>query len=84
MIKKLLDELDKAWNDTEDPRWKGENPRCLQINEILIPLFKKMDDDELLKILNDFPESKLEQILLALEYVVDTKECVRPFIIRAK
>ena len=40
-----------------------------------------MDDDELLKILSDIPESKLEQIKFALEYVVDTKECVRPFII---
>lgn len=81
MIEDLLDELDKAWNDTDDPRYKGENPRCLQINEILIPLFKKMDDDELLKILNDIPKSKLEQILFALEYVVDTKEWVRPFIV---
>lgn len=81
MIEELLDELDKAWNDTDDPRYKGENPRCLQINEILIPLFKKMDDDELLKILNDIPKSKLEQILFALEYVVDTKEWVRPFIV---
>ena len=81
MIKELLDELDKAWNDTDDPRWKGENPKCLEINDILIPLFKKMEDDELLKILNNIPESKLEQIKFALEYVVDTKECVRPFII---
>lgn len=81
MIEELLDELDKAWNDTDDPRWKGENPKCLEINDILIPLFKKMDDDELLKILSNIPESKLEQILFALEYVVDTKECVRPFII---
>lgn len=81
MIKELLDELDKAWNDTDDPRWKGENPKCLEINDILIPLFKKMDDDELLKILSNIPESKLEQIKFALEYVVDTKECVRPFII---
>lgn len=81
MIEKLLDELDKAWNDTDDPRWKGENPRCSEIDDILIPLFKKMDDEELLKILNDIPKSKLEQIKFALEYVVDTKECVRPFII---
>lgn len=81
MIEELLDELDKAWNDTDDPRWKGENPKCLEINDILIPLFKKMDDDELLKILSNIPESKLEQIKFALEYVVDTKECVRPFII---
>lgn len=81
MIEELLDELDKAWNDIDDPRWKGENPKCLEINDILIPLFKKMDDDELLKILSNIPESKLEQILFALEYVVDTKECVRPFII---
>ena len=81
MIEELLDELDKAWNDIDDPRWKGENPKCLEINDILIPLFKKMDDDELLKILSDIPESKLEQIKFALEYVVDTKECVRSFII---
>lgn len=81
MIEELLDELDKAWNDTDDPRWKGENPKCLEINDILIPLFKKMDDDELLKILNNVSESKLEQIKFALEYVVDTKECVRPFIV---
>lgn len=81
MIEELLDELDKAWNDTEDPRWKGENPRCLQINEILIPLFKNMDDDELLKILNNIPKSKLEQIKFTLEYVVDTKEWVRAFIV---
>ena len=81
MIEELLDELDKAWNSTEDPLWRGENPRCSEIHDILIPLFKKMDDDELLKILNNIPESKLEQIKVALEYVVDTKECVRPFII---
>lgn len=81
MIKKLLDELDKAWNDTEDPRWKGENPRCSEISDMLIPLFKKMDDNELLDILRKIPESKLEQIKLVLEYVADTKECVRPFIV---
>lgn len=81
MIEELLDELDKAWNDTDDPRYKGENPRCSEINDILIPLFEKMDDDELLKILNGIPKSKLEQILFALEYVVDTKEWVRAFIV---
>lgn len=41
MIEKLLDELDMAWNDTEDPRWKGENPRCSEIDDILISLFRK-------------------------------------------
>lgn len=81
MIEDLLDELDKAWNDTDDPRWKGENPRCSEIDDILIPLFEKMDDDELLNILNNIPKSKLEQIKLVLEYVVDTKEWVRPFIV---
>ncbi len=81
MIEELLDELDKAWNDIDDPRYKGENPRCSEINDILIPLFGKMDDDELLKILNGIPKSKLEQILFALEYVVDTKEWVRAFIV---
>ncbi|MCI7805146.1 MAG: hypothetical protein MR503_08765 [Oscillospiraceae bacterium] len=81
MIEDLLDELDKAWNDTDDPRWKGENPRCSEIDDILIPLFEKMDDDELLNILNNIPKSKLEQIKVVLEYVVDTKEWVRPFIV---
>lgn len=81
MIEDLLDELDKAWNDTYDPRWKGENPRCSEIDDILIPLFEKMDDDELLNILNNIPKSKLEQIKVVLEYVVDTKEWVRPFIV---
>lgn len=81
MIEDLLDELDKAWNDTDDPRWKGENPRCSEIDDILIPLFEKMDDDELLNILNNIPQSKLEQIKVVLEYVVDTKEWVRAFIV---
>lgn len=81
MIEDLLDELDKAWNDTDDPRWKGENPRCSEKDDILIPLFEKMDDDELLNILNNIPKSKLEQIKVVLEYVVDTKEWVRPFIV---
>ena len=81
MIEKLLNELDKAWNDTEDPRWKGENPRCSEIDDILISLFRKMDNNELLDILKNIPESKLEQIKFALECIVDTKECVRPFII---
>lgn len=81
MIEELLDELDKAWNDIDDPRYKGENPRCSEIDDILIPLFEKMDDDELLKILNNIPKSKLEQIKFTLEYVVDTKEWVRAFIV---
>ncbi len=81
MIEKLLDELDKAWNSTDDPLWRGENPRCSEIHDILIPLFKKKNDNELLCILNKIPAEKLEQIKLVLEYVVDTKECVRPFII---
>lgn len=81
MIEELLDELDKAWNSTEDPLWRGENPRCSEIDDILIPLFEKMDDDELLKILNNIPKSKLEQIKVVLEYVVDTKEWVRSFIV---
>lgn len=81
MIEELLDELDKAWNDIDDPRYKGENPRCSEIDDILIPLFEKMDDDELLKILNNIPKSKLEQIKFVLEYVVDTKEWVRAFIV---
>ena len=42
MIEELLDELDKAWNSTEDPLWRGENPRCSEIHDILIPLFKKL------------------------------------------
>ena len=81
MIEKLLSELDEVWNDTDDPRWKGENPRCSEIHDILIPLFKKKSNQELLDILNKIPESKLEQIKFALEYVVDEKECVRPYIV---
>ena len=81
MINQLLNELNEVWNDTDDPRWKGENPRCSEINDILINLFKTMDDDKLVNILKEIPALQLEQIKLALEYVVDTKECVRPFIV---
>lgn len=79
MVKQLNDyinELDKYWNAFSDPRIKGEHPKCLEIQETLISIFTEMNEDDMKSFLDDFDESKLEQIAYPLEEIID----IHPFV----
>lgn len=79
-IEVLLKELDKAWNSSEDERFKGENPACDRIQDEIEKKFNNLSDEELKEILQSIQEDKLEQIAFVLESIADNRSFVEKFI----
>lgn len=70
-LRKLLEDLDKFWNMTSDPRYRGEHPKCGDIILQLIDIFSEMDEDDLRKLLDSMEKDHLEQVtgaLMSLDY----------------
>ena len=70
-VNKLLEDLDKFWNMTSDPRYRGEHPMCDEICMQLIDIFNEMDEDDLRKLLDGMDKEHLEQItgaLMSIDY----------------
>jgi predicted transcriptional regulator len=80
LIKKLLEQLNIFWNASDDPRYKGEHPKCSKIVDEIESEFKEMSDDEIKEILDDLSPEQLEQILMAMEDLVDSREIFEPYI----
>lgn len=79
-IKVLLDKLNEMWNLSEDVRFKGEHPKCIEIQEELIAILDEKTDDEIVDILNSVDDSKFEQIEYIIEELVSNHECVNIFL----
>lgn len=76
MINKLLEELNDLWNSSEDPRFKGEHPGCDRIQKQIAKEFQNMEDNDVIEILDNIPQERMEQIRFVLECMEDG----RPFI----
>lgn len=79
-IEELLSELNKFWNASEDPRFKGEHPQCDVIHQKLFDAFSDLDNDKLVEILKNLNDDQLEQIATVLEDMVDDRPAVEEFI----
>ena len=79
-IKVLLDKLNEMWNLSDDVRFKGEHPKCIEIQEELIAILDEKTDDEIVDILNSVDDSKFEQIEYIIEELVSNHECVNIFL----
>jgi fido (protein-threonine AMPylation protein) len=75
-LNNYINELDKYWNAFSDPRIKGEHPKCLEIQEALASVFADMTKEDMETFLENFDESKLEQIAYPLEEVIK----IHPFV----
>ncbi|MGN1432879.1 MAG: hypothetical protein ACI4XI_04165 [Ruminococcus sp.] len=79
-IRVLIDELNEIWNLSKDERFKGEHPRCIEIQEKLIAILNKKTDDEIMDILNSFDDSKSDQMEYIVEELVSNHNCVSVFL----
>lgn len=79
-IKVLLDKLNEMWNLSEDVRFKGEHPKCVEIQEELIAILDEKTDDEIVDILKSVDDSKFEQIEYIIEELISNHECVNKFL----
>jgi len=81
-IQKMLEQLDSFWNASSDLRFKGEHPDCDRIQDMLIKEFRKLPDDELLKIISPMNDGQLQQIYSVLITLLeeDEREIVSAYI----
>jgi len=50
-VDELLAELNRFWNASKDPHYKGEHPECEVIQRELLKAFSDLDDEELAALL---------------------------------
>ncbi len=62
----LIKELHTLWNLSDDPRYKGEHPRCAEILDELYEKFSQIDEETLKDLLDTLDEQHLEEITGAL------------------
>jgi predicted transcriptional regulator len=79
-IMDLIERLNARWNISSDERYKGEHPECSKIQEEIERRFKKMSDEEIKNILDRLPNEQLEQVLIVMEDLVDTRSFFEPYI----
>jgi hypothetical protein len=61
-IQDLLGQLNTFWNASANPRYQGEHPECLKLQEQLKTLLSELSDDELLQTVKAMSEEQLEQL----------------------
>lgn len=76
----LFDELDKIWNLSKDSRFKGEHPKCVEIQEEIITILDEKSDDDIMDILNSIDNTRLEQIEYIIEELVSNHKCIDVFL----
>lgn len=81
-IKALFDELNEVWNLSKDKRFKGEHPRCIELQDELITILDEKTDDEILDILNTVDDGRLDQIEYIVEELISNHGCVSVFLDR--
>lgn len=69
----LFKKLDTLWNSSEDPRFRGENPECVDVLEEIEEKFQSMTDEEIIEALDNLAEEQWEQLLPVFEDMVDER-----------
>ncbi len=65
-IQEMLEQLNKYWNASSDPRYRGEHPECGKLHDMLIKEFRKLQDDEILAIISPMDAEQLDQLFSVL------------------
>lgn len=78
-MNELLEKLNSLWNSSDDERFKGENPACIDVLEEIEEKFQNMDDEEIKEILENLSGEQLEQLFSVFEDMVDDKPFLKKF-----
>ncbi len=80
MIYSILDELDWMYNLSDDPRYKGEAPECMDLMDKVLEEFKKMSGDEIQSILESRIGNQLEQLIYPMEEIEHEHDFVKTYL----
>jgi hypothetical protein len=81
LIDELFEELDKLWNSSDDPRYKGENPACYIVLDEIEKNFLTMSDDEIKEALDSLPKERYEQLYAVFQDMIDEHEFMKDYIV---
>lgn len=79
-MKELLNKLNELWNSSDDERYKGENPACVDVLDSIEEEFQNMTDDKIKEVLDNMSEGQIEQLLSVFEDMVDDRAFMQEYI----